>query len=110
MQKVIDENHQERQAEHQAKIKEKLDEAVKNGKITQEQADKLIAKLKEIHDQRKSNKESNKDLSKEERHELIKTEREEFEKWLADNNIPKDVLPKHGKHKFGHGHGKRGAF
>lgn len=62
-----------------------------------------------MHDQRESDRESNKDLSEDERHELMKTKRDEFKKWLTDNNIPEDILPGPGG-GFGHGPGKRGAF
>lgn len=48
VQKVFDEAHKERYTEMQAKQQERLEQAVTDGKLTQEQADHITAATKEI--------------------------------------------------------------
>jgi hypothetical protein len=82
-------------AKHQEMVKKRLAQAVSSGKLTQEQADKLLAKQQEM----KSFMESIKDKTPAQKKELIKQHRDEFKKWAEENNIPKpDKKPfKHGK-------------
>ncbi len=72
------------QAEHQAKLKSTLDQAVKDGKITKDQEDKLIAKLQSLHTENKDNKAQN-------RQDL----KSELDQWAKDNGITNlsDLLP-----------------
>ena len=86
VQKVIDENRQEHEAAREQKMKERLDQAVKDKKITQEQEDKLIAKLKELQADRKELKQATQ--SERDAH---KAKMDEFKKWLSDNKIPEEV-------------------
>ena len=66
VQQVFDEQMQERG-------KQKLTQLVADGKLTQEQADKIVAKHAELHAQRQGN-------------------RAELEQWAKDNNIPLQYL------------------
>lgn len=86
VQKVFDEEHAARETEHEADIKTKLDQAVKDGKLTQDQEDKLIAKLKELQAEREAAHDSGTKPDA----ESMKAKRDEFKKWLSDNNIPEE--------------------
>ena len=102
VQAVFDETRQEKQAEHQAKLGEKLQAKVDDGTITAEQKTLLEEKLAQQREEHQANRDS--ELTKEERHEQRQQNREAFEAWAEENNIPLDELDLHGPH--GHGHGK----
>ena len=104
VEKVFDENHEAREAKHEQKMAERLAEAVKDGKLTQEQADKLTAKLKEMHESREANREAFKDKTPAERQAAIKAERDAFKQWLTDNNIPEEFGGPMGMGGEGRGH------
>lgn len=53
---VFDDVHKNRQAQMQARLEEKLTQAVKDGKINETQKKALLAKMKEIHDQKMAGK------------------------------------------------------
>lgn len=97
VQKVFDEEHQSRQAERQQKFEERVKQAVDDGKISQDLADQLIAKQKEMQAYR----DSIKDKSAEERRSLMKAKHEEMKKWLEDNKIDKSLFGPMGGRGFG---------
>ena len=105
VQKVIDEDHTAHEAERKAEMKTKLDQAVKDGKITADQETKLIAKLDEMQAAHEKARTSNSTLSAADRKAAIDKERTDFEAWLKANNIPTDIVPMMGK---GMGHGGMG--
>ncbi len=76
-----------------------LNQAVKDGKLTEEQKNKIIEKHKQNIEWRKSLK----DMTPEQRREAIKQHREEMKKWAEENGIPK---PPRGFHKHPGGHQK----
>ncbi len=86
VQKVFDEDRASHQAEHQAKFKEQLDQAVKDGKLTQEQADKILAKQQELE----SFMNDLRDETEEERKTAMDTKRTELAQWAKDNDIPEE--------------------
>lgn len=102
--KVFDEQHESREAEREQKMSDRLSEAVKDGKLTQDQADKLPAKLKEMHEAREANHESMKDKTGAERKAARQAERDAFKQWLTDNNIPEDFGGPMGQKGEGRGH------
>ncbi len=109
--KVFEEQKQERQAEMKQKQEEKLDALVSEGKITEEQKQLLIDKFEEKRvaaENKKNNRlqdkenlenmtEEQRDAEKTERQTEMKAEREEMEKWFADNGIDKDLFSKMGE-------------
>lgn len=97
VQKVFDEDRASHEAEMQQKMDERLTKAVKDGKLTQAQADAIKSKLSEM----KSFMDSLKDKTEDERHEAMKTKMDELKQWATDNNIPKGYMPM--------GHGMRGG-
>lgn len=93
--KVFDEQRSEHQAEHKQKLEERLSQAVKDGKLTEDQKTKLLAKLEEIHASRQEAREEAKE-AREQKHA-------EFKAWAEQNGINlEEVLPFVGKHKHRH--------
>ena len=108
VQKVFDEERQSHEAEHQAKVEERLTKAVTDGKITEEQKSKILAKLTELKSQMQTNHEALKDKTKEERKALMDQKQAELKQWAQDNNIPTGYLPMAGPGKGSRGPGKPG--
>ena len=104
VQKVFVEEHAAREASATANVKTKLDALVKEGKITQEQMDKLIAKAAEMKAARETNREGMKVKTDAERKTVMQTEREAFKKWLSDNGIAEE----YGRMIMGGGRGHGG--
>lgn len=102
VQQVIDEEHQARHADMQKRAEVRLQEAVDDGKLTSDQKDKILAKMKEMEASREVKREEMKNMSKDERHTAMKAEREALEQWAKDNNIPLEYLRLGGR---GHGLG-----
>lgn len=97
VQKVFDEEHTARAAEHKQKLEERLTQAVKNGKITEDQKGKILAKF----DEEKTFRDSLKDKSEDERKAAMKQHRLDMQQWAADNDI--DLRMIHlGPHGGGH--------
>ncbi len=92
--KVFEEQRQARSAEMQSKFVDNLSQAVKDGKITEDQKSKLIAKESEI----RTVMQSLKGKTSEERKAAMETKKAETEKWLKENNIPDGLLPGPGAH------------
>lgn len=102
---VFDEARQEHQAQMQVKFEEKLNQAVNDGKISQEQKNKILAK----HEEMCQNKENWQSLSKEEKREKARELKEEIKNWAEAEGINlKDVLGfgiRFGRRHFGRGFG-----
>ena len=96
---VFDEDRTTREAEREQKMKDKLAQAVKDGKLTQAQADKITAKMAEM----KTFMESLKDKTETERKSAMDTKRDEIKKWIEDNNIPEGYMPMGPGGPGGHG-------
>ncbi|HKX24484.1 MAG TPA: hypothetical protein VJM46_04550 [Candidatus Saccharimonadales bacterium] len=97
VQKVFEQEHQARETERQQKFEERVKQAVDDGKISQDLADQLVAKQKEMQTYR----DSIKDKSAEEHRSLMKTKMDEMQKWLKDNNIDKSLFGPMGGRGFG---------
>jgi len=80
---VLQEDRKEREAKRQAMIEERLDQAVKQGRITEKQKEAILAKRKEMQEKFAALR----DLSPEERREALKQLRDEMEKWAKENGI-----------------------
>lgn len=105
--KFLNEEHQAREQEREKRMSETLQKKVDDGTITAEQKQKLEAKLKELHEVRKKEKEQNQGSrpSREEMKAKHDTQKAELEKWASENGIDLEkVLPrigegrKHGPH------------
>ncbi len=107
VQKFFDEQHTKMEADHAAMEKTRLDQAVKDGKITQAQEDAIIAK----HDEIEKLEETLKDKTPQERQAAMKTQMDSLKQWATDNKIPTEFFHfGFGKGPMGeHGHGPKGA-
>lgn len=107
VQKVFDENKSQRQAEHQQKMEERLDQAVKDAKITSAQKDAIIAKLQDM----KTYMESIKDKPADEKRTLMKAKMDELKQWAKDNGLTKYVPMMGSRHGMGmmHDNGNKPA-
>lgn len=94
---VFEEEKAARVAEREQKVEDRFTQAVKDGKITEEQKARILAKLEEL----KANREAWKDKTPEERHAAKKELHSSLKQWAEDNGIPMQYLH-FGMH---HGHG-----
>lgn len=88
VQQVFDDQKTQMEAEHQQREADRLSQAVTDGKLTQDQADKISAKEKEL--------EAN-------RHAAIQQQITDLKQWATDNGIPQEFMP------FGGPGGHRGG-
>lgn len=87
--KVFDEEREERRRQKEALFEERLSQAVREGKISEEQKKAILAKKKEIE----ANREESKNLSWEERREKMEACREEMKVWAKEKGIDLTFLP-----------------
>lgn len=107
---VFEEEQAERQAEMQQTIEERLTQAVAEGKLTEEQKQKVLAKQAELRaEMEKSFREGLEGKTKEERIQLMQQRHEELQKWASDNGIPLRYLS-FGVYKMGPGGPGHGMF
>ena len=96
VQKVIDSQHEEMMKAH-------LDQLVKDGKITGDQENKIIAKQAEMRPKIEAAQAQTEPAERKKAMEAIKAE---MQKWEKENNIPKGVM---GPPRGGHGPGGPGG-
>jgi len=99
----LNEKHQERMAEREAEVESKLNDAVSEGTITEDQKALILAKMEE----NRTNKEDMRDLSREEKQEQAQTHREDMQTWAEQNGIDLEDLNL-GRRGTMEGQGKRG--
>lgn len=122
VQKVFDEEHSERKAKMEQRYEERLTQAVKDGKLTEDQKSKLLAKHKELkaemekkHESREAERGSMSSKTQEEREALMEERKAEMDKqkseieaWEKANGIPTGYLG-FGMHMKGGGPGGHGG-
>lgn len=87
VQAVFDEVRQERQKEIQRRLEEKLNQAVKDGKITESQKQAILDKHKELAEKRLQNKEDWQNMTPEQRRQNMREQKQELESWASQNGI-----------------------
>lgn len=106
---VFDEERSERQEGMQARFEERLNQAMSEGKITEEQKQLILAKHEELQAEREAEQESFKNMTQEERHEAMETRQNELKSWAEQNGIELEyLLGGFGMHGGGPG-GMRGG-
>ena len=103
VQQVFDQQKQDSQNAHAQQQVATLDQAVKDGKITQAQEDLIKAKLGEV----KTFMDSLNGKTPAERQAAMKTEMDAIKQWVAANNIPSQLLRIGGPGMGGAGMGGR---
>ncbi len=86
-----------KRAEREQKVKDEIAQLVKDGKLTQDQADKLLAKRAELQKEREANKPTTKPTElTEEQKAAKKAEREkkqtELKNWLKEQGIDESYI------------------
>lgn len=106
VQKVFDEQKTAMDQERETQVKSQVAQLVKDGKLTQAQADKINAKRAELQKQRESERASMQNKTDDERRTTKQQHRTEIDTWLKDNDIDTQYsyLLKSGR---GHGPGGR---
>ncbi len=107
VQKVFDEERSARQAEMQKKQEEKLNQLVKDSKITEAQKTLIINKQKELKEKHEANKDSFKNKTPEEMKTQMEKEKTDLEAWAKENGIDINYLMGGKFMKYGGPHGPR---
>lgn len=88
VQKVFDERYTAMEQERESEVKDELAQLVKDGKLTQEQMDKIAAKRIELEKWREENRAAMQGKTVEERQSLREQHRAELDAWMKDNAVP----------------------
>ncbi len=94
---VMEQRNEMRQSKHNKQnrlehLNKRLNQAVADGKITEEQKNQIIEQMKLHRDQIQQNRQIE---DKTERHEAMKSVRDQMRQWLQDKGIdPKVILPR----------------
>jgi outer membrane murein-binding lipoprotein Lpp len=103
VQKFFDEQRTKMETERKQQFVDRINQGVTDGKLTRDQADKIIAK----HTELEALRDSLKNKTEAERQTAIKAQIEAVKKWAEENNIPSEFMlfggPGMGK---GSGHSK----
>ncbi len=87
VQAVFDEQHSQMETERETEIKAEVAQLVTDGKLTQDQADKINAKRAELQKEREANRTSDQSLSDAERKAKMDEHKTALDTWLKDNGI-----------------------
>lgn len=90
---VFDQNKADHQAAHQTLIKSKLDQAVKDGKITAAQEQAILSKLPDLQKQQEADKTNFKNMTPAHRQAAMQKERQDLTDWAKQNNIDLKTIP-----------------
>lgn len=103
VQAVFDEQHKEFKEKIKANQELRLSQAVKDGKLTEEQKTKILEKMKEMKAARDADMEEMKDKTPEEHRAAMEQKQTELKAWATENNIPMEYfflgLKHHGEFK-----------
>jgi hypothetical protein len=97
VQAVFDEQRVAMEKEHEQAFTDRINQAVTDGKLTRDQADKIIAKKAELESLHASMDGKAPDEMRSE----MKTQMDSLKKWATDNNIPAEFMMfgGHGGHR-----------
>ena len=97
----MEEMHEERQANRQQAMEDRLNQAVEDGKLTFEQKTELLQKMEDWH----ANREDFRDLTREERQAQHEAHRAEMQEWAEANGIDLSDILQFGGKMYGKGFG-----
>jgi hypothetical protein len=87
VQAVFDEQRSVMEAEREAEFKEQVAQLVSDGKLTQDQADKLTAKRAELKTERDANRNAHQALTADERKAKMAEHKAELDAWFEETGI-----------------------
>lgn len=87
VQKVFDEQRTQMETQREQEVKDQVAQLVKDGKLTQAQADKINAKRAELVKEREANRTSEQNLTDAQRKTKMEERKTMLDTWLKDNNI-----------------------
>jgi predicted phage gp36 major capsid-like protein len=109
VQKVFDDQRAQMHNQMEQKYTDMINKAVTQGKLTQDQASKILAKKADLETQREAFRANMEGKTKAERQAEMKVQKDSLDQWAKDNNIPVNYLmmfggPKGPKGGYGFGH------
>jgi hypothetical protein len=104
VQKVFDEQRTQMETQREQEVKDQVAQLVKDGKLTQAQADKINAKRAELVKEREANRTSEQNLTDAQRKTKMEERKTTLDTWLKDNNIDSQYV-----YLLMGGHGGRGG-
>jgi hypothetical protein len=87
VQAVFDEQRSQMEADHEADIKKQVAQLVSDGKLTQQQADKINAKRAELTVERDANRTADQNLTDDQRQAKMEERKTALDAWFKENNI-----------------------
>lgn len=87
VQKVFDQHRFEHMVQMQARLEEKLTQAVKDGKITETQKQAILAKLKELQSQKQTKMQGFGDMTPEQRKAAMQQQKIDLENWAKAQGL-----------------------
>lgn len=104
VQKVFDEQRTQMETQREQEVKDQVAQLVKDGKLTQAQADKIDAKRAELVKEREANRTSEQNLTDAQRKTKMEERKTALDTWLKDNSIDSQYA-----YLLMGGHGGRGG-
>jgi len=92
VQAVFDEEMADHHAQMQTRMEQRIDKLVTDGKITQEQKQKILDKLEEMHDQMPVDENEFENMTPEQRQSEMQKRKTELEAWAKENGIEVSYL------------------
>lgn len=105
VQKVFDEQRTQMETQREQEVKDQVAQLVKDGKLTQAQADKINAKRAELVKEREANRTSEQNLTDAQRKTKMEERKTALDTWFKDNNIDSQYV-----YLLMGGHGGRGGL
>ncbi len=110
VQAVFDEQHTKMQAERETQVKADVAQLVKDGKLTQAQADAINAKRAELTKEREANRAADRSASRDQMKTKMDAKRTELETWAKEQGIDTQYLRLVFGGGRGHGPGGPGGM
>ncbi|MAG11992.1 MAG: hypothetical protein CMI52_04280 [Parcubacteria group bacterium] len=101
-QEIKQKRHDNKQEKRGEKIEERLRTAVANGDLTEEQAQRILAKLQELKSEKEGLRDRLKEMTPEERREYLQSHKDRIQTWAEENGIDAKWLKraKQRHHKY----------
>jgi hypothetical protein len=109
VQAVFDQDRADQKAQRQQQYEARLTQLVTDGKITADQKSLILAKHKELEENRQSTMEKMKTMSQSERKAAMDADKTALEAWAKQNNIDVKYVMGFGKGGGRGGHGPQGS-